>query len=118
MTYQEIKCDKGPTYSDPPGVADAFASYFVSIYTPSVDALFDATFRQQVEKFLNIHAECSSLNNDFPGGPITVDDLDRVFRKFNYRKAPGSDRVTYEHIIYSDAIVAACLAKLFNAVTF
>ena len=116
-TYPEIKCDNGVVYRDPPGVAEAFASYFESIYSPSDDALFDDAFRQQVEAdFLNIQTECSLMNSDIPGGPITVDDLTPVLRKLKYRKAPGSDRVTYEHVIYGGEAVTACLSKLFNIV--
>ena len=39
-----------------------------------------------------------------------------MLRKLIYRKALGSDRVTYEHIIYRGERVTACLAKLFNMV--
>jgi hypothetical protein len=79
-TYPEIISSDGVSHRDPIGVAQAFATYFQNIYTPSENSLFDRAFYLETEaKYLNIKAQCQHSRNNLPGGPISTNDISNIF---------------------------------------
>ena len=56
------------------------------------------------------------MSGDIPGGPITVENISTIVSKLKRRKAPGPDRITYEHIVLGGNQMLKCIAKLFNSI--
>ena len=115
--YPEIVDNSGNSHRDPVGVADSFASFFEEVYTPLSDIDFDSDFKTEIEEQYDFFKlQCAASNDELPGGPITVADIEKVIQKLKLRKAPGEDGISNEHIKYSGPKTISCLVKLFNAV--
>ncbi|KAK3108810.1 hypothetical protein FSP39_016208 [Pinctada imbricata] len=114
--YPEIVDVNGNTHNDPDSVANAFADHFEQIYTPDSQS-FDNDFQASID------AEFEDLMNRFcfntetlPGGDISNDEISEAVRKLKYRKAPGHDLITNEHLKFGGLQVIECLRTLFNSV--
>ncbi|KAK3089474.1 hypothetical protein FSP39_003903 [Pinctada imbricata] len=100
------------SHTDPDGVAEAFANHFENIYTPSNDNLFDNSFQKCIEeRFIEIFSLNKERPSNVPGGDIDVNEIDKIVHNLKYRKAPGEDAITNEHIRYGGKIVLNFLVK-------
>lgn len=82
-------------------MAETFANYYQSIYTPLEDVQFDPDFKSQIDlEMKHITATCESDIHDFPGGCITTKELNAIISCLKLRKAPGNDSITNEHIVH------------------
>ena len=82
------------------GNSNAFAKYFCDIYNPGEDTSYDSDFFTTVEKSYSDLKHAHSLSTDFPGGPVSVDEMQTIIRGLKRRKASGLDRVQNEHLIH------------------
>ena len=89
----------------------------IKIYTTSEDDIFDEQFRQHIENsYRRIEEECTKMSGDIPAGPITVENISTIVSKLKRRKAPGSERITFEHILFGGNQMLKCTVKHFNSV--
>ena len=80
--YPEIVDNSGNSHRDPVGVADSFASFFEEVYSPLSDIDFDSDFKTEIEEQYDFFKlQCAASNNELPGGPITVADIEKVIQK-------------------------------------
>uniref|UniRef100_A0A8W8JLE5 Uncharacterized protein n=1 Tax=Magallana gigas TaxID=29159 RepID=A0A8W8JLE5_MAGGI len=60
--------------------------------------------------------DCSELKGELPGGPLTTDELLPIIRNLKRMKAPGLNKITYEHIIFGGELATQVVVKLFNEI--
>uniref|UniRef100_A0A8W8KPH4 Uncharacterized protein n=1 Tax=Magallana gigas TaxID=29159 RepID=A0A8W8KPH4_MAGGI len=60
--------------------------------------------------------DCSELKGELPGGPLTTDELLPIIRNLKRMKAPGLNKITYEHIIFCGELATQVVVKLFNEI--
>ena len=56
------------------------------------------------------------MSGDIPAGPITVENISTIVSKLKRRKATGSERITFEHILFGGNQMLKCIVKHFNSV--
>lgn len=114
-SYPEIELGED-TFTDPSDIANAFAHHFKDVYNPKDNDSFNPVFYQSIEtQYKSLKTE-TMLNNFFPGGDISMDEISTLIRDLKRRKAPGKDFIQNEHIIYGGSELKLCLLHLFNSI--
>ena len=67
---------------------------------PGEDTSHHSDFFATVENNYSDLKHAHSLSTEFPGGPVSVDEIQTFISNLNRRKASGIDRVQNEHFIY------------------
>ena len=98
-------------------ITNGWGNYFKNLYTPDNLERFDSQFHD------NVMSNIARLNRvlfqyNTPNDNIaTVDDklIDALIRKGKRGKAPGVDKISYEHFVFGGNILRKILSKLFTA---
>ena len=113
----EIQFNDKPV-KDPDEIADGWCGYFTNLYKFSTDSSFDEEFRKSVdEKINNITSSdtaCHSRESSILTGYLSREELNVAIKSLPRNKAPSSDNITYEHIMFGGETLHRCLHELFN----
>ena len=100
-------------------ITKCWGTYYKNLYSKSENPIYDEThFNEISEKVQNISCRFlqeESCTDEQLGSYITVELIDSLLKKCKKSKAPGFDKVAYEHLIYGGAIIRQLLVKLFTA---
>ena len=89
------------TCNTPETITGVFAEYFCDMYKTSNSAHFDKTHKDHVDA---MYSEIVNSNSDvdinLPGGQITEEEVNDIFKVLKRRKASGHDKIQYEHLLF------------------
>ena len=103
-------------YETSASISSAFSKYFEKLFDFDVNAEYDSDFRMSVEQ------ELTNIKSGLAGPSIQTDtiitdsDVREAIKSLKYRKAPGWDNITNEHIIYGGSLLVSTLATIFTVV--
>ena len=78
----------------------------------------DPAFNNFVSSELNKFKETTQTGNELEDGFITLKELNKEIEKLKYRKAPGWDTITNEHVKHSGHLTKATLAWIMNRIVY
>ncbi|CAC5416428.1 unnamed protein product [Mytilus coruscus] len=98
-------------------VVELWGEYFRDLYSEQPTECFNETFFQEISSKVQTYFE----NSDKASIPelekqVTFEKIREQINTLKCGKAPGPDRITNEHILYSGDQVIKCLCKLFDMI--
>jgi len=116
--------NQGAKLTTPADKTAAFQEHFKNIFCNSEDVEFNSNFKSQVDSSLpdltpifnaatNITEE---INNDQLTKPTSVIEITSIINSFQNRKAPGPDKIVYEHLKHAPNKLILILRAIYNAI--
>ena len=96
----------GVTAETDTDICKLWSNYFSDLYTPSNDATFDKSFYDTVSSEVKDYSELDE--------PYTIDEGTEQIQTLKYRKDPGPDYITNEHIIHGGKTIVKWMCYIFN----
>ena len=114
-----ILSEEGEILTDPRKIQREWNEYYMKLYEESEEeeARYDNDFREFVlGEIPKIEAEMKRISqgNYITGGPITMEDIEKIIKALPKGKACGYDRVSSEHVIYSGLTTKSIITWLLN----
>lgn len=109
-----IVCDK-EVITEPDKIRMKWKEYFQDLFTPKDEPHFDNDFKAHVED--TIEKMVMAAKNSEPTVmkiPITPSEVEQCIKSLKFRKAPGWDHITSEHIKYGGQVLINALSHLYN----
>jgi len=116
--------NQGAKITTPADKTAAFQDHFKNIFCNSDDLEFNNNFKNHVDSTLpdltplfntapNITEE---INKDLLTKPTSVIEITSVIKSFQNRKAPGPDRIVYEHLKHAPNKLILLLREIYNSI--
>ncbi len=107
----------GKIITDSQQMADLWANYFEKLATPEENENYDRFHRTEIENEINniIQKSEDTLGHIFTA-LLTIEEISEVVRSMPLGKAPGFDRITYEHLKYGGDMIIHALLNLYTCI--
>ena len=104
--------------TDSQQLADLWANHFETLVTPLQDnGIYDQFHKNDIENQVNdIIQNSEDITDNIFNVPLTIQEIHEVIRSLPNGKAPGFDRVTYEHLKYGEETMIRALLKFYNCI--
>ena len=106
--------------TNPEEKTNLFTKHFEFIFTDTENVKFDDNFKAYTENSLpdlsHLHNASEFSDTHILLTPITIAELKRKFKSLKQNKAPGPDRIAYEHIKQAPNCAITVILKIYNAI--
>ena len=114
----------GAQITTPEAKTDAFQNHFNNIFCFSDDPAFNKQFQTHVETSLpdltplenTSPHNLNEINNNELTQPTTADEILNLIKSFHNRKAPGPDKIVYEHLKHAPLKAIHILCEIYNSI--